>query len=146
MVLGLGEVTHAEIGSALCPYAKIGASFIGTMLWSLDSTSSVPLQAQIAGCIRRAIASGELRGGDRLPAAAELGPALGVDRNTVLAAYRGLRADGLLEFRRGRGVRVCPGAHGDAEFREAMRSFVALAEAHGYRRADLARLMMEDAP
>ena len=119
--------------------------FISTMYWSIDSEAPLPLQAQIAGCIRRAIASGELSGGARLPAAAELGPTLGVDRNTVLAAYRVLRTEGLLEFRRGRGVRVSPDAGGDAEFRDAMNSFIALAEAHGYQRADLARMLMEDA-
>ncbi|MER6795687.1 GntR family transcriptional regulator [Amycolatopsis mediterranei] len=57
-------------------------------------------------CVRRGVASGELALGEQLPPAAELAKALSVDRNTVLAAYRQLREDGVLEFRRGRGARV----------------------------------------
>ena len=74
------------------------------MLWTIEHGSRVPLQDQIAGCVRRGIASGELASGDQLPPAAELAEAVSVDRNTVLAAYRRLRDDGVLEFRRGRGV------------------------------------------
>jgi hypothetical protein len=39
---------------------------------------------------------------------------------------------------------VAPDARGDAEFQEAMQSFLALARAHGYQRADLARRILED--
>ena len=113
------------------------------MYWSLDPDSPVALHAQIAGSVRRGIVSGELSEGDRLPPAAELGEALGVDRNTVLAAYRGLRDEGVLEFRRGRGVRVASGAGAPADLGEAIRSLVALAESHGYQRKELIRLMEE---
>ena len=75
------------------------------MLWSIDPASRLPLQEQIAGCVRRAVADDELAVGEQLPPAAELAEALAVDRNTVLAAYRRLREDGVLEFRRGRGAR-----------------------------------------
>ena len=62
-----------------------------------------PLHQQVAGQIRRAIAEGEARAGDRLPPAKDLAAVLGVNANTVLRALRELRDDGLLEFRRGRG-------------------------------------------
>ena len=120
-----------------------GASFISTMYWSLDPDSSLSLHAQIAGSVRRAIASGQLSEGDRLPPAAELGEALDVDRNTVLAAYRTLRDEGVLEFRRGRGVRVAADAAAPADLGEAIRSLVTLAESHGYPRKELIRLMEE---
>jgi GntR family transcriptional regulator len=113
------------------------------MYWSLDPDSSLALHAQIAGSVRRAIASGDLSEGDRLPPAAELGEALGVDRNTVLAAYRGLRDEGVLEFRRGRGVRVASGSVATADLGEAIRALVALGESHGYQRKELIRLMEE---
>ena len=71
---------------------------------SLQAHVSLPLQ--IVACVRRGVASGELAVGEQLPPAAELAGALSVDRNTVLAAYRQLRDDGVLEFRRGRGARV----------------------------------------
>ena len=72
------------------------------MLWTVDPASRLPLQEQIAGCVRRAVAEGLLAVGEQLPPASELAEALAVDRNTVLAAYRRLRDDGVLEFRRGR--------------------------------------------
>ncbi|MEU4521688.1 GntR family transcriptional regulator [Amycolatopsis sp. NPDC024027] len=52
------------------------------------------------------MASGELAVGEQLSPAAEPAGALSVDRNTVPAAYRRLRDEGVLEFRRGRGARV----------------------------------------
>ena len=58
------------------------------------------------GEIRRAIAEGEAGPGERLPPAKDLAAILGVNANTVLRALRLLRDEGLLEFRRGRGVSV----------------------------------------
>jgi DNA-binding transcriptional regulator YhcF (GntR family) len=68
---------------------------------------------------------------------------LSVDRNTVLAAYRRLRDEGVLEFRRGRGVRVAAGAESRASVDQAARDLVALARSQGYGRAELIRLIEE---
>jgi GntR family transcriptional regulator len=76
------------------------------MLLTLDLSDPRPLHEQIAEAVRRAIASGDVQPGDRLPPARDLASALGVNTNTVLRALRGLRDEGLLEFRRGRGVSV----------------------------------------
>ncbi len=111
------------------------------MLWRVDPTDRVPLHEQIAGCVRRAVAEGGLSAGERLPPAAELGEALGVDRNTVLTAYRRLREEGLLEFRRGRGVRIADIAGRQAMVREAAARLMELARAQGYSRAELIRMI-----
>ncbi|WP_375485856.1 GntR family transcriptional regulator [uncultured Jatrophihabitans sp.] len=113
------------------------------MLWTIDHASRIPLQEQIAACIRRAIADAQLSVGDRLPPAQELADAVAVDRNTVLAAYRSLREAGLLEFRRGRGVRVADSPAGRAELDTASRELVRLARRHGYGRAELITMIEE---
>lgn len=113
------------------------------MLWKIDHGAQVSLTDQLAGCVRRALAEGELAPGDRLPPAAELGEAVGVDRNTVLAAYRALRDEGVLEFRRGRGVRVADHARGNAVVEEAVSRLLNLAGENGYSRSELIHLIEE---
>jgi GntR family transcriptional regulator len=113
------------------------------MLWMIDPVSRLPLHEQIAGCVRRAVADGDLVIGEQLPPAAELAEALAVDRNTVLAAYRKLRDDGVLEFRRGRGARVASAARPRASVEQAMRDVVELARSQGYHRADLIKIVEE---
>jgi len=113
------------------------------MRWTVDHSSQEPLQHQIAGCIRRGVASGELTTGEQLPPSAELGVALSVDRNTVLAAYRQLRDEGLLEFRRGRGARVTSAGAPLASVTEAAHALIDTARAQGLGRTDLIRLIEE---
>lgn len=83
------------------------------------------------GCVRRAVADGDLAVGDRLPPAAGLADALDVDRNTVPAAYRRLRDVGVLEFRRGRGAHVASAAKPRASVEQAVRDLVELARNQG---------------
>ncbi len=64
------------------------------------------LHEQAAAQIRRAIAQGAAKPGDRLPPAKDLAAVMGVNRNTVLQALRALRDEGLLELRPGRGATV----------------------------------------
>jgi len=113
------------------------------MLWQIESDSPEPLRDQIAAAVRRGIAAGDLVVGDPLPPAAELGEALGVDRNTVLAAYRMLRTDGILEFRRGRGVRVVHAERPAEPVLEAARRLIKLGREHGLDRDDLLHLVKE---
>ena len=72
----------------------------------LDRNDAMPLHEQVAAEIRRDIANGDVRPGQRLPPARDMAAVLGVHPNTVLRALRVLRDDGVLEFRRGRGVTV----------------------------------------
>lgn len=65
-----------------------------------------PLHEQVAAEIRRAIADGEAAQGERLPPAVDLAAILGVNKNTIIRALHILRGEGLLDFTRGRGVRV----------------------------------------
>ena len=72
----------------------------------VDRTDSLELHEQVAGEIRRAIADGEAKPGQRLPPAKDLAAVLEVNTNTILRALRVMRDEGLLEFRRGRGITV----------------------------------------
>ncbi|MBK6405944.1 MAG: PLP-dependent aminotransferase family protein [Holophagales bacterium] len=72
----------------------------------IDRESAVPVYLQIRGGIRELILSGRLPDGFRLPPERQLATALGVNRTTVLSAYRELKADGLLEAHVGRGTEV----------------------------------------
>ena len=113
------------------------------MLWQIDPQASSSLREQIIGCVRRGVISGELTVGDQLPPAVALAGALDVDRNTVLAAYRQLRTDGVLEFRRGRGVRVARATLPPAAVLTAAAQLIELGRTHGLQRDDLARLIQE---
>jgi GntR family transcriptional regulator len=106
----------------------------------IDRESPVELHEQVAGAIRRAIADGEAGPGERLPPSRDLAAVLGVNTNTVLRAIRVLRDEGLLDFRRGRGITVSGTAPQGAVIERA-RELVAFARAHGYRRDELVRMI-----
>ena len=103
---------------------------------------TLDLHEQVAGELRRAIADGEARPGERLPPAKDLAAVLGVNTNTVLRSLRLLRDEGLLEFRRGRGVTVAGTPEKGAVIARA-RELVTFARQQGYRRDELIRLIEE---
>src|SRR4029077_15883512 len=72
----------------------------------VDRDDPALLHDQVAAQIRRAIADGEAKPGERLPPARHLAAVMHVNTNTVLRALRLLRDEGLLELRPGHGIRV----------------------------------------
>lgn len=106
----------------------------------VDRDDPLPLHDQVCAELRRAIADGEVRPGERLPPARDLAAVLGVNTNTVLRALRALRDEGLLEFRRGRGVSVIASPHHGAVVART-RDLLRYARRHGYRRDDLIQLI-----
>src|SRR6266850_2737573 len=60
----------------------------------LDASSRTPLFLQIARALSADIRRGRLRPGEPLPGSRSLADLLGVNRNTVVAAYRELVAEG----------------------------------------------------
>ncbi len=75
-------------------------------MWTflLERQSRVPLHEQIASQLRERIDSGYLPPGTRLPASRELARTARVGRNTVVAAYEILQAEGRLDSAVGRGT------------------------------------------
>jgi DNA-binding GntR family transcriptional regulator len=106
----------------------------------VDKTDPTDLYEQVAAEIRRAIAEGEAKPGERLPPAKDIAAVLGVNTNTVLRALRALRDEGLLEFRRGRGITVI-GTPEQGAVIERARDLVQLARRHGYRLDELIRVI-----
>ena len=107
----------------------------------IDHSSPVPLHEQVAAAIRRAIAEGEARSGERLPPARDLAAVLGVNANTVFRALRTLREEGLVEFRRGRGVSVTGIAPERSPVVAKARELVEVARRYGYRPEELAAII-----
>ncbi len=117
------------------------ASVNSTMLdVKIDRQEPTELFEQVAAEIRRAIADGEAKPGERLPPARDLAAVLGVNTNTVLRSLRLLRDEGMLEFRRGRGVTVAGTPEKGAVIARA-RELVRFARQQGYRRDELIQLI-----
>lgn len=74
--------------------------------FSLDPNGSEPLHRQLYEELRRAILSGRIAAGSRLPASRELASVSRVSRNTVLNAYEQLLAEGYIHSRAGSGTFV----------------------------------------
>jgi GntR family transcriptional regulator len=107
----------------------------------VDPFEPIALHEQVAAEIRRAIADGECGPGERLPPAKDLAAVLGVNANTALRALRILRDEGLLEFRRGRGITVTgSGAERSAVVSRA-RELVQFARQQGYRREEVVQII-----
>lgn len=75
---------------------------------ALDRSESTPLHRQLYNGLRRHILEGHIPPRARLPATRELATDLGVSRNTVIAAYDALLAEGYLHSVAGSGTRVAP--------------------------------------
>jgi len=103
---------------------------------NIDRSEPVALHDQVAAEIRRAIAEGEAGPGERLPLVKDIAAVLAVNKNTVLRAMHILRDEGLLEFRRGRGITVSGTPQRSAVLRQ-VRELVAFARQQGYRREDI---------
>ena len=106
----------------------------------IDRQDPTLLHKQVAGEIRRAIADGEAKPGERLPPAKDLAAVLGVNTNTVLRALRQLRDEGLLEFRRGRGITVT-GTPQQGAVVEQARDLLDFARKNGYKPDELIRII-----
>ena len=102
----------------------------------VDPFGSMPRFEQVAAEIRRAIADGEAKPGERMPLAKDLASVMGVNTNTVLKALRLLRDEGLLEFRRGRGITVA-GTPEKGAVLAKLNELLVFARSQGYQSEEL---------
>ncbi len=115
------------------------------MLIRLDTTVAHPLYLQITREVRRAIVRGEVRAGERLPAARELAHSLGVNMHTVLRAYAELRDAGDIELRRGRGAVVLPRSDLHDDVASAVQNLLEVARRRGISLEELHHSLDEGA-
>ena len=119
------------------------------MIFDIDTTSSLPIYAQLVAQVKHGIAAGVLRPGDALPSLRETSSRLRVNPLTVSKAYRELEAVGIVTTDHGRGTFVNSKLEGfgDGYRREALDQAVdhMLVEAyHLGTSPDEIRLTVED--
>ena len=102
----------------------------------VDPSDPLPLHEQVAAEIRRAVADGEVAPGSGSHPR-DLAAVLGVNHNTVLRVLHTLRDEGILEFRRGRGITVGGAAPGRSAPITKAKELVKLARHEGYRHDEL---------
>jgi GntR family transcriptional regulator len=102
----------------------------------IDLSDPMAIWEQVAAEIRRAIADGEVKPGERMPLVKDLATVLGVNRNTVLRALHQLRDEELIEIRQGRGITVTGSPQRGAVLARA-RELVTFARKNGYGREEI---------
>ena len=92
----------------------------------VDETDPRPIYRQVMDEIKALIARGELLEGAALPPVRQVAADLGVNLNTVAAAYRELQREGLINVRHGSGAVVASRANAqgktDNELRKPLRA------------------------
>jgi GntR family transcriptional regulator len=80
------------------------------VILDLDPQSPIPLYMQIVEQVRRLLALGALRPGERFLTVRELGARARVNRNTAARAIAQMEQDGLVRTRVGQGTFIADGA------------------------------------
>ncbi|MFD5735815.1 GntR family transcriptional regulator [Streptomyces sioyaensis] len=101
------------------------------------SGAELPLYLRVKMRLRWQILTGAYAEGDCLPPASELAKKHGVNKNTILRALRMLRAEGVIDFGRGRGPIVLRSTQQAslADVSEQLQQVVRLADVSGISRA-----------
>ncbi len=111
------------------PAAQV--NFRKVKLW-ISRNSEVSIREQIATQVRLGVASRDLLLGEKLPSTRELARRFKIHQNTVSAAFRELAAEGIVEFKQGRGVFVAAGSGDRPRLDEIFSRHFEQAEAAGY--------------
>ena len=82
---------------------------------AVERSADVPIGHQLQEALRRAIRSGRLRSGERLPSTRQLADQLGVSRGLVVSAYEQLLAEGYVVSAVGSGTRVADAMTGTGD-------------------------------
>jgi GntR family transcriptional regulator len=117
------------------------------MYITIDESDRRPVYRQVADEIKGLIARGELREGMALPPVRQVASDLGVNLNTIAAAYRELQKEGLLKVKHGSGALVTGRRvtqQNDAELRKGLRASLAHLALAGLPRAEILEVVNEE--
>jgi GntR family transcriptional regulator len=116
------------------------------MYITIDETDRRPIYRQVADEIKGLIARGSLSEGMALPPVRQVADDLGVNLNTIAAAYRELQKEGLLKVRHGSGAVVSSRRvqQSDADLRKALRASLAHLVLAGLPRAEVTEIVEEE--
>jgi GntR family transcriptional regulator len=117
------------------------------MYITIDESDRRPIYRQVADEIKALIARGALSEGMALPPVRQVAADLGVNLNTIAAAYRELQREGLLKVRHGSGAVVSSRrtAHQtDAEMRKGLRAGLAHMVLAGLPRSEILEIVNEE--
>ena len=117
------------------------------MYITIDELDRRPIYRQVADEIKGLIARGELREGMALPPVRQVAADLGVNLNTIAAAYRELQKEGLSKVRHGSGALVSArrvAQQNDAELRKALRASLAHLALAGLPRTEIVEIVNEE--
>ena len=117
------------------------------MYITVDETDRRPIYRQVADEIKALIARGSLSEGMALPPVRQVADDLGVNLNTIAAAYRELQKEGLLKVRHGAGATVLSrrlAQTTDNDLRKALRASLAHMALAGLPRTEIAEIVNEE--
>jgi GntR family transcriptional regulator len=117
------------------------------MYITIDETDRRPIYRQVADEIKALIARGSLSEGMALPPVRQVADDLGVNLNTIAAAYRELQKEGLLKVRHGAGATVLSrrlSQLNDNDLRKGLRASLAHMALAGLPRTEIAEIVNEE--
>lgn len=120
---------------------------INSQFLTIDTASRKAIYEQLADGLKALIARGELREGVTLPPVRQLAIDLGVNLNTVAAAYRQLQSEGLITVKHGSGAVVSSLTtveSSEEEMRKPLRSALTKLVLSGLGRARIMRMVIDE--
>jgi len=117
------------------------------MYITIDESDRRPIYRQVADEIKALIARGSLSEGMALPPVRQVADDLGVNLNTIAAAYRELQKEGLLKVRHGAGATVLSrrlSQQSDNDLRKGLRASLAHMALAGLPRTEIIEIVNEE--
>ena len=117
------------------------------MYITIDELDARPIYRQVADEIKALIARGALSEGMALPPVRQVADDLGVNLNTIAAAYRELQKEGLLKVRHGSGAVVSSRRlpqQSDADLRKGLRASLAHLALAGLPKSEIVEIVNEE--